>query len=312
LFLQDLGVTGVDNVLIVDDNKLAIEIIDDLLTTWGYRTKVCSNSLEVFNCVLDFKPDVILLDVMLPGMNGFAICNKLKTFQETQKIPIIILTALNDMENRIHAFNMGADAFLSKPIKYEELKNRVEWAVRYKKSLEVMEPEDAVVKTLLNILQAMNYQTYLHSVRLSHYCESVGRILYVIDEDMNQLVVGGFLHDIGKIVTDDPQGHIDAGLKIISGLNMHTWLDRYVRSHHEKLNGEGYPDRLISIEMPLNLRILVTVNRFMELAEECGDDNEAFSTLKEECKKGYWSTEVLDALKQVIRDADFKKRIVSM
>ncbi len=301
-----------DNVLIVDDNKLAIEIIDDLLTTWGYHTKVCTNSLEVFDCVVDFKPDVILLDIMLPGMNGFAICNKLRTFEETHKIPIIILTALNDMEDRIHAFNMGADAFLSKPVKYEELKNRVEWAVRYKKTLEVMEPGNAVVKALLNTLQALNYKAYLHSVNLSHYCESVGRILYVIDENMNQLVVGSCLHDIGKIITDDPDGHIEEGLKIISPLNMHVWLDLYVRSHHEKLNGEGYPDGLTARQMPLNLKIMVTINRFMGLMEECGDENEAFLKLSQECKKGYWSTEVSDALKQVIRDADFKKRIASM
>ena len=112
-----------DRVLIVDDNKLAVEIVDDLLTTWGYRTKICGNGSEAFRCALEFKPDVILLDIMLPGMNGFAICSKLKTDPATQRIPIIILTVLDNVEDRINALNMGADAFLSKPVKYQELRN---------------------------------------------------------------------------------------------------------------------------------------------------------------------------------------------
>lgn len=301
-----------DSVLIIDDNKLANEIINDLLITWGYRTKICNNSSEVFDSVIDFKPDVILLDIMLPGMNGYAICHKLKTDQQTHRIPIIMLTVLNDMEDRIHAFDMGADAFLSKPVKHQELKNRVEWAVRYKKLFEVMEPRDNVVKALLSIMQAVNSKAYLHSIDVARYCKGVGKIFCVRDESLNQLVIGSYLHDIGRIITEDNIGHIDEGLNIISSLNMSPWLSLYIRNHHEKMNGEGYPDGLVAEQIPLNLSIITTVNRFMELEDDFGDKNNAIYKLCEECKNGYWSMEVLNALRQVIKDANFKEQIVSM
>ncbi len=300
-----------DSVLIVDDNKLAVDIINDLLTAWGYRTKICGNSTEVFESVADFKPDVILLDIMLPGMNGYAICNKLKTDPETRAIPIIMLTVLNDMEDRIQAYNMGADAFLSKPVKYPELKNRVEWAVRYKKSLNNMESRDMVVRTLMNVLQAADPAAYRHSADLASYCERVAKVLCVVDESLDQLVLGACLHDIGRIVTQDPRGHIQTGLKLIEPLNMRVWLAPYIRSHHEKLNGTGYPDGLTAADMPVNLKILITVNRFLELTDERGSETAALAQLTEECEKGDWCERVLAALKQAIKDADFKKKLIA-
>lgn len=300
-----------DRVLIVDDNKLAVEIVNDLLTAWGYETKICVNSTEVFGCVVDFQPDVILLDIMLPGMNGYAICNKLKTAAETHTIPIIILTALNNMEDRMQAYDMGADAFLSKPVKYQELKNRVEWAVRYRKSLNGMEPRGMVVQSLLNLLQAANPDTYRRSLELAGYCQRVAKVLCVVDENMEQLIIGCYLHDIGKIVTDDPAGHVEAGLKIVAPLSMHTWLDKYVRNHHEKLDGSGFPDGLVSADMPVNLKILITVKRFLELSGQLGSETEALVRLEAECQRGDWCGKVCKALEQAIKDADFKKKIVT-
>ncbi|HBC27391.1 MAG TPA: two-component system response regulator [Ruminococcaceae bacterium] len=296
-----------DRVLIVDDNKLAVEIVDDLLTTWGYRTKICGNGSEAFRCALEFKPDVILLDIMLPGMNGFAICSKLKTDPATQRIPIIILTVLDNVEDRINALNMGADAFLSKPVKYQELRNRVEWAIRYKNSLDSMEPREMVAESYLKIMRGKSSRLYRHSVNVSRYCERVGKILYVMDENLSRLVTGACLHDVGRIVTDDPAGHISAGLDIVSALNMHPWLEPYIRSHHEKMNGEGFPDGLKAEQLPLNIRILTEVNRFVELMEE--DEESAVRKLGDECGKQYWSTEVFKALKLVLKDDDFKKKL---
>lgn len=300
---------GLDRVLIVDDNKLAVEIVNDLLTAWGYETKICGNSTEVFGSVVDFQPDVILLDIMLPGMNGYAICNKLKTSAETHTIPIIILTALNNMEDRMQAYDMGADAFLSKPVKYQELKNRVEWAVRNKKALNKMESREMVVRSLLNLLQAAEPDTYRRSTELARYCHRVAKVLCIVDENMEQLIIGCYLHDIGKIVTNDPEGHIEAGLKIIAPLSMHTWLDKYVRDHHKKLY--DFSDCSASADIPLNLKILITVKRFLELSEQIDSETEALARLKTECRQGDWCGKVCKALEQAIKDNDFKKKIVA-
>jgi putative two-component system response regulator len=111
----------------------------------------------------------------------------------------------------------------------------------------------------------------------------------------------------GRIVTDDPAGHISAGLDIVSSLNMHPWLEPYIRSHHEKMNVEGFPDGLKAEQLPLNIRILTEVNRFVELMEE--DEESAVRKLGDECGKQYWSTEVFKALKLVLKDDDFKKKL---
>ena len=301
-----------DRVLIVEDNKLAVEIENDLLTAWGYQTKTCGNSTEVFDSVLDFRPDVILLDIMLPGMNGYAICNKLKAAAETNTIPNTMLSGLNEMEDRMQDYDMGAGACLTKPVKYQELKSRVEWAVRYKKSMDAMEPKEKVVCTLLNLLQAVSPNTYRRGTELARYCRRVAKVLCVVDENMEQLITGCYLHDIGRIVSDDPAGHIEAGLKIVAPLNMHTWLDDYIRYHHESIDGAGFQNDCLSADMRVNLKIMMTVDRFLSLSEQIGSETKALARLKAECQNGEWCERVCKALEQSIRDADFKKKIVTM
>jgi len=296
----------------VDDNKLAVEIVKDLLTTWGYDTKTCGNSAEVFECVMDYQPDAILLDIMLPGMNGYAICSKLKSSAGTRTIPIIILTVLNNMEDRMQAYDMGADAFLSKPVKYQELKNRVEWAVRFKKSLDDMEPRGMVVRSLMNLLQAAKPETYRRALELSRYCQRVAKVMSVVDEELDRLIVGCCLCDIGELAADGPAGHIAAGLDIVAPLSMHSWLDAYIRYHDTRPDDPAFPSVPTETVSPANLRIMVTVERYLELAAQLDSESKALDRLREECRHGVWCEDVLHAIEQALRDADFQKKIVTM
>ncbi|NFG62807.1 response regulator [Clostridium sp. CMCC3677] len=298
-----------DKALIIDDNKQNCEIIKDLLYTWGYCVYLAFDGFEGFKLARNVKPDVILLDVMLPGMNGFETCKKLKENQETQNIPIIMLTVLNEVEDRMRGFNVGADVFLSKPIVYQELKNRIDWAVKSKRVFDNMEQIDKVAICLLNIIRLKDKKLYLHCKNVKNYCEKVGKILFLNDEEMKQLILGAYLHDIGKIFSNTLLEHVEMGENIISDLNMSKWLKVMIRNHHEKMNGKGFPDGLTSSEMSQNLKILITVNRFIELLDELKDNEASILKLSNECEKGDLNTEVIEAIKQVLEDEKFIESI---
>lgn len=297
-----------ENILIVDDNKQNCDIIKDLLSTWGYGVYVAFEGNEAFDFAINYKPDLILLDVMLPGMNGFEICGKLKSNPDTKNIIIIMLTVLNEVEDRIRSFNVGADAFLSKPIIWQELKNRVAWAINAKKTFDKMENISEVAKSFLEILKLKDNDLYLHACSVKNYSEKVAKILTVTDEEMEHLLLGAYLHDIGKIISDGTD-HVEIGTEIIYPFKMYGWLKSFVRNHHEKMDGKGFPDGLMESEMSLELKILITINRFVELLEQTDDKDISIIKLNEECQKGYWSMRVIDAIKQVLKDEKFIKSI---
>ncbi|NFL07318.1 response regulator [Clostridium botulinum] len=296
-------------VLIIDDNKQNCEIIKDLLYTWGYCVYLAFDGFDGFELARSVKPDVILLDVMLPGMNGFEACKKLKETEETQNIPIIMLTVLSEVEDRIRGFNVGADVFLSKPIVYQELKNRINWAIKSKRVFDNMEQIDNVTMSLLNIIRLKDENLYLHCKNVKNYCEKVGKILFLNDDEMKQLIIGAYLHDIGKIFSNTSLEHVEIGENIISDLNMYNWLKVLIRNHHEKMNGKGFPDGLTSSEMSQNLKILITVNRFIELLDELKDSEASIFKLSNECENGEFNTDVVKAIRQVLEDERFTKSI---
>ncbi|NFG24293.1 response regulator [Clostridium botulinum] len=298
-----------DKVLIIDDNKQNCEIIKDLLYAWGYCVYLAFDGFDGFKLATRVNPDVILLDVMLPGMNGFETCKKLKETEETENIPIIMLTVLSEIEDKIRGFNVGADIFLSKPIVYQELKNRIAWAIKYKRVFDNMEQIDNVTLSLLNIIRLKDTKTYLHCKDVKNYCEKVGKILSLNDDEMKQLIIGAYLHDIGKIFSNTSLEHVEIGENIVSDLNMYKWLKVFIRNHHEKMNGKGFPDGLKSSEMSQNLKILITVNRFIELLDELKDSEASIFKLSDECEKGEFSTEIIKAIRQVLEDERFIERI---
>ncbi len=298
-----------EKILIVDDNERNIGIMKRLISTWGYEVYIAVEGNEAVNLACSCNPDVIILEVMLAGMNGFEICEKLKKNNNTKNTYIIMTTTLNDVEDRIRGFDVGADVFLPKPIVYKELKNRIAWAINSKKIFNDMEHRNQVVKSFLELMKLKDNNLFIHASTVKSYCEKVGKFLFVTDEEMEHLLIGAYLHDIGKIISNEPYSHVEMGVNIISSLKMCEWLKVFIRNHHEKVNGKGYPDGLNRNEMSLELKILITVNRFVEIFEESGDKNKSIIELNAECKKGYWSTEVLEAVKQILDDEKFIKSI---
>ena len=128
-----ISATSVVTVLIVDDEPTTLETVSALLTGAGYQIVLANNGKEALEKIETEAPDVIILDVMMPEMDGFEVCRLIKANPEKRHIPVILFTALNDRENLVQGLNAGADEFLSKPISGMELRARVRTMLRIKK-----------------------------------------------------------------------------------------------------------------------------------------------------------------------------------
>lgn len=294
-----------ERVLVVDDNEQNCELMTDILANWGYDVFKAVQGKEAINLTLRYKPDIILLDVMLPGMNGFEVCYELKNNQQTQNIPIVMLTVLNDVEDRIRGYKVGAEIFLSKPINYNELKYKIQSLIKQKKILDNMEQRWAVVNTILNIMEKQDYKLYIHSCRVKDYCHKVANLLALADQQYERLMVGACLHDVGKIINESYLEHVHTGAEIIKPLKISHWLEEFVKRHHEKLNGQGFPDGLLKQDLSNEVQVLACINRFVELWEAEGNKDKAVAIIKEEAEKDDWSINAVSALEQVLEDEKF-------
>jgi len=295
----------IDQILVVDDNEQNCEMMTDLLTNWGYRVNVACQGKEAISKIYKVKPDIILLDVMLPGMNGFEVCQELKNDPQTCDIPIIMLSVLNDVEDHIRGYKVGAEFFMSKPVNYNELKYKIISLIKQKKLMSKMEESKRIVFSFLEILKGNNDKIYKHTSRVQDYCNKVSGLIRLSEDEHERLIIGAYFHDIGKIVMQDTKDHVLAGERIIEPLKMSDWLRPFVRNHHERINGSGFPDGLSGKDLPQGVWILAAVDRFVELWERNNDKFAAFSLLNEEIKEGYYDEFVGRALEQVLKDERF-------
>lgn len=140
-------------ILIVEDNPQNSDLLKDVLETWHYHVKIVEQGLEAMPAILEFKPELILLDIMLPGMSGFEVCTELRKNKSIRWIPIILCTVLDSVEDRIHGYEVGAEHFMVKPINYNELKHIINLELSHKRTFDSMEKQGNVVAMLLDIAE---------------------------------------------------------------------------------------------------------------------------------------------------------------
>lgn len=141
-------------ILIIDDNEQNVEILKDFTEAWGYKVCCAYQGIQALEMVEKEKPDIILLDVMLPGMSGFEVAAKLRGNEQTQDIPIVMVSALTSPEDRANGFANGADNFLVKPISYKELKAVIAKLLKRREMLLAKENEENILAKLLWVVQS--------------------------------------------------------------------------------------------------------------------------------------------------------------
>jgi putative two-component system response regulator len=274
-----------NRILVVDDNTHIANLLRQVLSAEGYEVEIAVNGLDALARVSRAPaPDLILLDLDLPYLSGDEVCRNLKSDPATRLIPIVIVTAQSEFQNKLDAWEYGADDFLTKPFHLVEVTARCRSLLRIKRLVEERDSAEAVVFALARAVEAKSHFTHGHSSRVLVYAQTLAEALEVSVEDREVLRKGALLHDIGKISVPDAilnkpgpltpeefdviKGHTTSGAHIVEPLHSVRDAVPLIRSHHERLDGRGYPEGLRGDEIPRLVRILSVADVYDSLASD--------------------------------------------
>jgi putative two-component system response regulator len=308
-------------ILIADDEEANREILAELLEYEGYRTMPAADGIEALKLLKSRHADLALLDVMMPGCSGFAVCQQAKADPATRLIPVVLVTGLNRSEDRIKGIESGADDFLSKPVDRAELLARVRSLLRLKMFTDELESAETVLCSLAISIEAKDPYTVGHCDRLSVYAVAMGKHVGLTPEFQIALRCGGIVHDLGKVAVPESilrkpgkltpeerkimEEHPVVGERICAPLRSFRNVLPIIRHHHEKLDGSGYPDGLKGNAIPLTARILSTVDIYDALTTDrpyrkAFSREQAIATMYEEAARGWWDRDLLRELELVL------------
>ena len=309
-------------ILVVEDEPHIREVLAGLLGALGYRLLMAVSAEQALDALNVVSPDLVLTDVHLGAMSGIELCARLKADPRYELMPVVILTAVGDLEARVAGLAAGADDFFTKPVEFVELRTRLAALLRVKMLLGQLERAEAVITTLALTIEARDPYTLGHCDRLSRYAVALGQALGLDHEMLRALRLGGYLHDLGKIAVPDGillkpgpldpmeqeriRAHPGAGSDLVLGLRSMELVRPIMRHHHEKWDGSGYPDGLKGAAIPLGARIISVVDVFDALHTErpykaALPRSEAVSLLIRETDAGYWDPKVVETFLEILR-----------
>lgn len=286
-------------ILIVDDDVRSSRLLEAQLHTEDYRTLYATSGEAAQELLKTKLPDLILLDVMMPGMSGFELAGRLKLDERTKNIPIIMVTALDDRESRLAALQHGAEEFLTKPVDRAELWVRVRNMLRLKEyqnflvnhnrlleeqvTARTRELADAYKDTIYTMVQAAEFkdeETGAHVQRISYYCRDMAEEFGMDREFIEKIFYASPMHDIGKIAIPDAillkpggftpeewaimKGHAAYGAKILEkGTSPYTKMGMEIAlNHHERWDGTGYPNGAKGEAIPFTARLMNIADQY--------------------------------------------------
>jgi putative two-component system response regulator len=270
--------SGAGRVLVVDDEELNRKLLRGLLTSRGFDVEEATNGEEALRKVHEINPDLVLLDIMMPRVDGIKVCRELKQNPRTQLIPVVLLTALSALDDRVAGLEAGADDFLTKPFHQPELLARVRALIRMKQLTNQLERTEDILFTLAAAVEAKDPYTEGHLRRLEQYASRLSAKLGLSVHVRTVIRYGALLHDIGKIGVPDAilqkpeplapdefeiiKQHPVFGERICAPLRLGAEVGPIVRGHHERWDGAGYPDGLAGEAIPLGARIVAIADAF--------------------------------------------------
>jgi putative two-component system response regulator len=269
-------------VLVVDDDPILAGVVRQLLSAEGHEVVVALNGAQALNQVRAEPPDLVMLDLNMPGVGGLEVCHQLKSDPGTRLIPILVLTGSDPMDARLGAWEAGADEYLCKPVRAGELVARCRSLLRLKAALDDLDSAQAAVFAFSRAVEAKCPYTLGHTERVTVHAVRLAEYAGVPKTDLEVLRRGAALHDIGKISTPDAilnkpakltpeeyaivKMHPLQGVHIVEPMRSLRAALPLIRWHHERMDGSGYPDGLKGNEIPLAARVLAVADVFDALA----------------------------------------------
>lgn len=308
-------------VLVIDDQEANLAAVRDALAPIGYTVETASDGQTGIAAAVELLPDVILLDVVMPAMDGFEVCRKLKENEETRLLPVVFLTGLDTREARLKALEVGATDFLSKPFDLVELEVRVRNLVAFRRLIQDLDSAEQILFAVARAVEARDEGTGEHCERLSRLAALLGETLGLDEESLKALRRAGYLHDIGKIGIPDAilnkrgklspeewavmRSHVGIGVGICSPLRALRSVIPIIRCHHEHRDGSGYPEGLLGEQIPYLARVFQVVDVYDALTSDrpyraAMNRQAAVATLRAEAARGWWDGEIVEAFAKLV------------
>ncbi len=303
-------------ILVVDDHPSSRMTAVALLSVEGYDVVEAESGAAALAQLHDTNPDLILLDIMMPGMDGYEVCRRLKEDEQTRLTPVVFITALDDRRSRLRGIESGGDDFLTKPFDQLELSARVKSLVRQKRLNEDLDHAEKVLFSIARTVESRDPNTGDHCERLVIRGKAFGEYLGLTRSQIRDLMWGGYLHDIGKVGIPDSvllkkgrltpeefqimKQHVLIGEKICQPLRTMRGVVPIIRHHHERWDGSGYPDGLQGDDIPFLAQVFQIIDIYDALTSERPYKKpflpeEALRIIVEEMKQGWRNPELIKA-----------------
>ncbi len=285
-------------ILIIDDEPITRMILDGLLAHENIQLLYAENGLKGLSLAQQYLPDAVLLDLMMPDMDGYEVCRQIRSLPNLAEVPVIMITSLDNREARIAGLEAGADDFLIKPFDSMEICIRVKNILRMNRFRRIMDQRDSLTRINADLIQAYDQtivgwsqaldlrdrETEGHTQRVTETTVKLARLLGIPDNEIDHIRRGALLHDIGKLGIPDsilfkPGKLTEEEWKIMRQhpVYAYVWLSKieYLLPaidipycHHERWNGSGYPRGLSGEKIPLAARIFSIVDVWDALRSE--------------------------------------------
>jgi putative two-component system response regulator len=271
-------------VLVVDDSEANLVVVKACVTDIDCELRFAADGRTALGMIERDAPDLVLLDVQMPGMDGFEVCRRIRSNPRLRLLPVVMVTARDHSQDRVKALECGADDFMTKPFERAELVARVRSSLRLKSLYNTLDSAEQVIFALANAVEAKDAVTERHTRRVAESARHLGMRLGLPEPALDALYRGGLIHDIGKIGVSETillksgpldvfeqhlmQEHPEIGANIVAPLHSGVSLQPIIRHHHERFDGRGYPDGLSGQGIPLLARIISICDAFDALIND--------------------------------------------
>ena len=309
-------------ILIVDDEIDTIELVQSYLDkSSNYKFYQAQNGEEALNQVYQNNPDLVITDGMMPHMDGFEFVKKLKEHSNHRLLPVIMISGLKSIQDRVKGIEAGVDDFITKPFDIHELSARVKSLLKLKSYTDELENAEKVIFSLATAIESRDEYTGGHCQRLADYGKEFSQSLGLSHEEIKNVIRGGYLHDIGKIMVPDyilrktgplneaeweeMRKHPEFGEHICRPLKTMRNVLPIIRYHQERWDGSGYPDKLVGYDIPFLARVVATVDFYDALTTErpyrrALSKDEAITIMEQETSDNKWDPDLISKFIELV------------
>ena len=288
-------------ILVVDDNEQLSSMLKDVLESWGYTALTSTEGRSCLETARLEQPDIILLDIMLPGLSGYEVCSELKRDSRTHSIAVIMMTALEDIESRIHGYKVGADNFLVKPINYNEVKAIIQKLLKEKLYEDTLEESCNVAKTFQRFGQLLLGEPVNINAPNMVYCNKLLESLNWDWAMAKKARIAVMLPSPAELAAKTGLT-VEQIISLTANLYMGRWLQPMLHFLNAPVNdNEEFRPELERQNCLKAAELALIVNRYTTLLKEKQDRELTFSIIKREAAANHYNKEVLKQLEEILR-----------